>query len=188
MSVGKRDPWKTSRGTMVAHCHDDVIKWKHFPRYWPFVRGIHRSPVNSPHKGKWRGTLNCVFFDLRQNIRLSKWRGWWFETPSRPLWRHRDAPPWFSTRGVFSSRPILVTSHGVGDHDQHWIRCLFGTWSNYMKQHWLVINLTLRNNLWWNVNLNAKHFHSRKCIWRYGMQSVGRFVQASVCLIGLIPH
>ena len=23
--------------------HDDVIKWKHFPRNWPFVRGIHRS-------------------------------------------------------------------------------------------------------------------------------------------------
>ena len=28
------------------HWHDDAIKWKHFPRYWPFVRGIHRSPVN----------------------------------------------------------------------------------------------------------------------------------------------
>ena len=37
--------------------HDDVIKWKHFPRYWPFVRGIHRSPVNSPHKGHWRGAF-----------------------------------------------------------------------------------------------------------------------------------
>ena len=37
--------------------HDDVIKWKHFPLYWPFVRGIHRSPVNSPHKGQWRGAL-----------------------------------------------------------------------------------------------------------------------------------
>ena len=24
--------------------HDCVIKWKHFPRYWPFVWGIHRSP------------------------------------------------------------------------------------------------------------------------------------------------
>ena len=35
--------------------HDDVIKWKHFPRYWPFVRGIHRSPVNSPHRCQWRG-------------------------------------------------------------------------------------------------------------------------------------
>ena len=37
--------------------HDDVIKWNHFPRYWPFVRGIYRSPVNSPHKGQWRGAL-----------------------------------------------------------------------------------------------------------------------------------
>ena len=47
--------------------HDDVIKWKHFPRYWPFVRGIHRSPVNSPHKGQWRGalmfTLICVWIN-----------------------------------------------------------------------------------------------------------------------------
>ena len=30
--------------------HDDIIKWKHFPRYWPFVRGIRRWPVNSSHK------------------------------------------------------------------------------------------------------------------------------------------
>ena len=37
--------------------HYDVIKWKHFPRYWPFVWGIPRSPVNSPHKGQWRGAL-----------------------------------------------------------------------------------------------------------------------------------
>ena len=37
--------------------HDDVIKWKHFPPYNPFVRGIHRSPVNSPHKSQWRGAL-----------------------------------------------------------------------------------------------------------------------------------
>ena len=40
--------------------HDDVIKWKHFPRYWPFVRGTHRSLVKSPHKGQWCGTL--MFF------------------------------------------------------------------------------------------------------------------------------
>ena len=37
--------------------HDDVIEWKHFPRNWPFVPGIHQSPVNSPHKGQWGGTL-----------------------------------------------------------------------------------------------------------------------------------
>ena len=41
----------------VLFIFDDVIKWKHFPRYWPFVQGIHRSPVNSTHKGQWRGAL-----------------------------------------------------------------------------------------------------------------------------------
>ena len=52
------------RSTQMIHSnafccmkHDDVIKWQHFPRYWPFVRGIHRSPVKSPHKGQWRGAL-----------------------------------------------------------------------------------------------------------------------------------
>ena len=58
--------WMRSRPyEIAAMCwHDDVIKWKHFPRYWPFVRGIHRSPVNSPHKGQWHGawmfSLICV--------------------------------------------------------------------------------------------------------------------------------
>ena len=37
--------------------HDDVIKWKYFPHYWPFMRVIHRSPVDSPHKGQWRRAL-----------------------------------------------------------------------------------------------------------------------------------
>ena len=71
--------------------HDDGIKWKHFRRYWPFVRGIHRSPVNSLHKGQWRGALMFSFICAWMK-RLSKqsW-GWWFETPSRPLWRHCSA-------------------------------------------------------------------------------------------------
>ena len=47
-------PWP---GQIAFKTHDVVIKWKHFPRYWPFVRGIHRSPVNSPHKGQWCGAL-----------------------------------------------------------------------------------------------------------------------------------
>ena len=47
--------------------HDDVIKWRHFPRYWPFVRGIHRSPVNSLHKGQWRGDLMFSLICARIN-------------------------------------------------------------------------------------------------------------------------
>ena len=41
----------------VSIWHDDLIKWKHFPRYWPFVR--QSSPVTGefPTKGQWRGAL-----------------------------------------------------------------------------------------------------------------------------------
>ena len=41
----------------VALSHDDIIKWKHFLCYWPFVSGIHQSLVDSPHKGQWHGAL-----------------------------------------------------------------------------------------------------------------------------------
>ena len=47
------------------------------------MRGIHRSPVNTPHKGQWH-----------LNKRLSKTSfDWWFETPSRSLWRQCNAYP-----------------------------------------------------------------------------------------------
>ena len=48
---------------------DDVIKWKRFLRYWPFVREIHRSAANSPHEGQWRGAL---MFTL-----ICAWRKGW---------------------------------------------------------------------------------------------------------------
>ena len=62
--------------------HDDVIKWKHFPRYCPFVPGIHRSPVNSTHKGQWRGAL---MFSL-----IWAWiNGWVNNREAGDLRRHR---------------------------------------------------------------------------------------------------
>ena len=61
--------------------HDDVIKWKQFPRYWPFVRGIHRSPVNSPHKGQCRGALMFSLICARRN-------GWVNNREAGDLRRH----------------------------------------------------------------------------------------------------
>ena len=50
--------WVATQSNKVNYLNSwCVIKWKHFPRNWPFVREIHRSPVNSPHKGQWRGAL-----------------------------------------------------------------------------------------------------------------------------------
>ena len=62
--------------------YDDVIKWKHFPRYWPFVRGIQWWPENSPHKGQWRGAL---MFSL-----IFAWMYGWVHTgEAGDLRRHR---------------------------------------------------------------------------------------------------
>ena len=66
---------------MYCFHHDDVIKWKHFPRYWPFVRGIPRSPMNSPHKGQWRGALMFSLICARMN-------GWVNNREAGDLRRH----------------------------------------------------------------------------------------------------
>ena len=72
----------TVRSPVKVLKHDDVTKWKYFPRYWPFVRGIHRSPVNSPHKGQWCETL---MFSL-----VCAWiNGWVNDREAGNLRRHR---------------------------------------------------------------------------------------------------
>ena len=79
--------------TSISTHHDDVIKWKHFPCCRTFVWRIHRSLVNSPHRGPVMRSFG-VFFDLRLNKRLSKqWWGWWFEMPPCPLWCHCNDHP-----------------------------------------------------------------------------------------------
>ena len=62
--------------------HDDVIKWNHFTRYWPYVRGIHRWPVISPHKGS-NAELWYILWSAPEDI----WRTWdWWHIwgPCRP--------------------------------------------------------------------------------------------------------
>ena len=64
--------------------HIDVVWtcWRHqtetFSALLDICAWIHRSPVNSRHKGQWRGALMCSL--------ICAW-DWWFETPLRPLWR-----------------------------------------------------------------------------------------------------
>ena len=103
-------------------------KYQHFATYYKRINGI------ATHTPWWRHQMETVsallticagyspgtsefpaqrpvargfdvFFDLRPNKRLSKqsW-GWWFETPSRPLWRHRNASQ-FLTKGKAQSKP-----------------------------------------------------------------------------------
>ena len=83
----------------------DVIKWKHFPRYWPFVRGIHRSPVNSPHKGQW---CRALMFSL-----ICVWiNGWVNNREAGDLRRYRahyDVIVMVLVRGGFNKIQVLYS-------------------------------------------------------------------------------
>ena len=80
--------------------HDDVMKWGHFPRYWPFVREF-TGPRWIPHTKamQWRGVL---IFSL-----IFVWINGWVNNREtgdlrryRPLWRHRNDHPacwWLTT-------------------------------------------------------------------------------------------
>ena len=104
-----------------------------------------------------------VFFDLRSNKRLSKhWWCWWFETPSRPLWRHRNdllcnvnalrqGDPYYASVNllIFDPSDDLTPSHSRTNGDKALISeplgtCLRNIWRNYNDFHtikyiWYVV-------------------------------------------------
>ena len=98
--------------------HGNVIKWNHFPHHWPFLRGIHRSTVNSPHKGQWRGALMFLWSALNKRLNKQSW-GWWFETPPRSLWRHCNFRSEFPFSLTYACSFIIVVlqtmKHAKGD-------------------------------------------------------------------------
>ena len=82
------DLFLTRRWTQWPACMMTLSNGTIFRVTGPLCGGIHRSPVNSPHKGPVTGSFD-VFLDLRLNKRLSKqpW-GWLFDIPSLSLWCH----------------------------------------------------------------------------------------------------
>ena len=50
--VDSLNEWPVTRKVMMTSSQGSI-----FPRHWSFVRGLHRPPVNSLHRGQWRGAL-----------------------------------------------------------------------------------------------------------------------------------
>ena len=108
------DPWLVpyvlnNQQSILHISHDDVIKWKHFPRYWPSVWGIHRSPVHSPHKGQWHGALMFSF--------ICAWiNGWLNNREAGDLRRHHahyDVIVMLMTDGLGSSCCRWLVDHDI---------------------------------------------------------------------------
>ena len=71
-----------------------LMWWRHQMETFSALLAIcaGNSPVSGEFPAQRPVTLRFnVFFDLCQNnpLRKQSW-GWWFETPSHPLWRHRN--------------------------------------------------------------------------------------------------
>ena len=123
-----------------TYYHDEVIKWKLFQHYWPFVQEIYQSLVNSPHKGPWPGAL-MFLCDLRLNKRMSKQpRCWWFETQLHSSWRHcnDDKDHWFLTACQRSKCQAVMFPSSSSINSTHTLLTLYmlnyfqGTWNMYL--------------------------------------------------------
>ena len=78
-----KSPWWWNPMRLLSFIRDGVMTWRRFPHYWPFVRGIHRSPVDSSYKRPvMRRAFPChtqtimrsfdVFFDVSLTKPLNK--------------------------------------------------------------------------------------------------------------------
>ena len=145
------------RPITVLHIHDDVIKWKHFPRYWPFVRN---SSVTGefPAQRPMTRSFN-VIFDLCLNKRLSK-QSWslWFETPSRSLWRHWNVECMVLVPYV-NSLALIVCNKKISSHNfmlnnklweiYYWLWFIYE--SNVIACLWILV-LSFHGGFHSNVN------------------------------------
>ena len=143
----------------VYHCpHDDVIKWRRFPRYWPFVRGIHWSPVNSPHKGQWRGALMFLW--------SAPWiNGWVNNRETGDLRRHCAHYDVTVMNASGVARWDMVENDRSCTHNKAWV-CMMGMiWGMFCTQagiYWWWDNTERNdykiNTLRYNLNQNAFSF------------------------------
>ena len=139
---------------LIVNSHDDVIKWKHFPCYWPFVRGIHRWPVNSPHKGQCRGAL---MFSL-----ICAWiKGEVNNREAGDLRRHRA----HCDVTVMVNR-IIWTKFESWYNNFHPRKCI---WKSHLQNHYWHC-MTLKNPCWVSIMWCSGGINSLapgKCEWNF---------------------
>ena len=101
--------------------HDNDINWEHFPRYRPFVTGIHWSLVDSPHKGQWHRVFMFSW--------ICPWtNGWTNSQDVGDLKRHRAhycvtimwiqmvIHPHWNTCSLYDFGPILKFYQNLSSH------------------------------------------------------------------------
>ena len=136
--------------------HDDVIKWKHFPRYWPFLRGIHRPALN---ENKWH-------LWVKAHLLAMAWRQrWMYYKPVRPKAR------WHHHMGTFSALLALCAGNSPVTGEFPAQRPVTRSFDVFLD---LCLNIRLKKQSWdwWFETLSRPlwpycnvYFSKRWCIW-----------------------
>ena len=151
----------STAGGSLKEIYDDIIEWKHSPRNWPFVRGIHRSSVNSPHKGQWRGTL---MFSL-----ICAWtNSWAYNGDAGDLRRH-------DVIVIYSHIIVAITVPGA-----HWSFCT-GSFTGAMTARVPSIDGT-----WCDSKVHIERvWHNNATVWHHSGISVANWLLPIHPLFGL---
>ena len=146
MCMGVRIYWLTPSNINCTYelffplYSQDSSWWRHQMETFSALLAI--CAGNSPVIGEFpaqRPVTRCFddFFHLRPNKWLNKqWWGWWFETPSHPLWRHCNLL-FEVCSGIYSWSTILSVSKAKWLMRSHWflphIQCIFGSLNNQAR-------------------------------------------------------
>ena len=107
---------------VMARLHDDVMTWKFFLKYWPFMRAIHWSPSSTGFPSQKASILSaCLVFT---------WTGCWPNTQIAS-----DLTHWG-----------LVMPYGdkrTGSTLAQVMACCLTAPSHYLNQCWLIISKVL---------------------------------------------
>ena len=126
--------------------HHNAIEWKHFPRYWPFVRGIHRSPVNSSHTKDSDAELRCFLGSV-------PWTNIWANNgDAGDLRRHHTHYDVIVMVFCQSRSPIT------------------GMWHHYLPRYptdeWHITNVF--SSVYYSVVVSQLYFFSLRRLWIFG--------------------
>ena len=116
---------------------------RNFPSHWPFVRGIHLLPVNSPHNGQWREAL---VFSL-----IHAWtNGWVNNHAAGDLRRHCAHYDVTVLIESIKTTSVETVNTGILDKNkEHYLRSTDKAEKYYDKSRHIQLHMSKYKTKWW---------------------------------------
>ena len=167
MYLGFGQIWRVVLQARVAvWSHDDVIKWKHLPRYWPFVwefTGPGEFPAQRPVTRSFDGFFTCAWITDWVNYReagdLRRYRAHYDVTVMRAVSRRQSGAHKILVTGWHVCKHVyeIHKKHSHVPFDflswRHYLYVLFLHYEVVLSLFCVILPVTVPVREW------AQHFH-----------------------------